>query len=178
MNSDDSSTESNRSRSCSISGAYCALTSTSGIRTARKATGAPAAHDQIDDPDHDRRGDDVVDVVEALVERLPARSECVADPREDDAPDRRPDRGQHRVAQERRTEDAGGDRDERSREGRDPADEHGPVAPAVEPVLGVLDPVGRQVEPPPTALEERTAAVEADRPAEQRPDEVAERPRD
>src|SRR5215217_6012425 len=153
MNSDDSSTESNRSRSCSISGAYCALTSTSGIRTARKATGAPAADDQIDDPDHDRRSDDVVDVAEALVERLPARSECVADPGEDDAPDRRPDRRKHGVAEERRTEDARGDRDERSRDRGDPADEHGPVAPAVEPPLGVLEPVRRQVEPTATALE-------------------------
>src|SRR5688500_751190 len=139
MNAPEASTSSNRVRSSSISGAYCALTSTSGICTTGKGTGAPTAHQQIRHADHDPCRDRVVHVVEVLVEGLPAGPEGVADRREDDAPDRRADEGEHRVAAERRPEDAGGNRDERARHRRDPPDEDGPVAPAVEPALGLRE---------------------------------------
>src|SRR4029450_13519691 len=85
MNSPDSSTASKRARSSSISGAYCALTSTSGVRTARKGTGAATADQEIGHAGHHERSDRVVDVVEALVERLPARARGVTGTRERDA---------------------------------------------------------------------------------------------
>src|SRR5919108_2616999 len=117
MNSPDSRTASNLRRSSSISGAYCALTSTSGIGTAIKRTRAPATDQEIGHSEHDRSRDRVVDVVEVLVERLPARPEGVANAGEGDAPERRADEREDRVADELRAKDPGGDRDERPRDG-------------------------------------------------------------
>ena len=124
----------------------------------------------------DSERDHVLDVAERVVEALPARAERVAGGREAERPDRASDQREHRVAHERRLEDAGRDRDERARDRREPADEDGPVVPALEPALGALQARRAQVEPAPAALEKRPAAVEADRPADQRADQVAERP--
>src|SRR5215210_8850037 len=163
MNSPEASTSSKRSRSVSRSGAYCALTSTSGICTARKATRPASADQEIGNERDEDRGDRVVDVVELLVERLPARAERPADARERETPDRRPQKREDGVAPEGEAEDAGGNRDEGARDGRDPPDEDGRVAPPVEPVLGAREPMRRQVQPAAAALQERAAAVPADR---------------
>src|SRR6185295_16243734 len=173
MNSPESRTASKRARSSSISGAYCALTSTSGVGTARKATGAATADHEIGHAGHHEHGDRVVDVVELLVERLPASACGVARPREGDAPERRADEREHDVAAERHPEDPGGNRDERPGDGSDPPDQDRPVTPAVEPALRALQALVREVEPPSAALEERSPAVDADRPAQDRADRVA-----
>ena len=47
----------------------------------------------------------------------------------------------------------------------------------VEPALGTIEPLGREVEPATALLEERTAAADADPPAEGRAHLVAEHPR-
>ena len=58
------------------------------------------------------------------------------------------------------------------------ADEDRPVVPAVEPALGARRAAsGVEVEPAAVALEERPAAVEPDRPADDRAEQVAERAR-
>src|SRR5215207_4738993 len=177
MNAPEASTSSNRVRSSSISGAYCALTSTSGICTTGKGTGAPTAHQQIRHADHDPCRDRVVHVVEVLVEGLPAGAEGVADRREDHAPECRAHEREDRVAPEWSPEDAGGDRDERARNRRDPPHEDGPVAPALEPALGPRELLRREVQPTAVALEVWPPAVDPDRPAEYRADRVPDRPR-
>src|SRR5262245_35329423 len=101
MKTPPSRTASMRCLISSSSGAYCALTSTSGIgRTAVQSRGAPPAHDQ-DETDHDARGDNVLHVAEVVVELRVARAEGIAGPREREAPERRPGDRQHRVEAER-----------------------------------------------------------------------------
>src|SRR5262245_52886904 len=99
--------------------------------------------------------------MEALV--TPAGSP--ADARKSKGPDRRADRGQHRVAPERHLEDTGRDGDERADHRRDTSDKGGEIVPAVEPPLGAFELVVREVEPPSAALEQRSPAVDPDRPA-------------
>ena len=77
---------------------------------------------------------------------------------------------------ERALERAGRDRDERPDERREAAEEHRGAAVAVEPALGAVERLGRDVQPPPVAVEERPSAAAADRPADERAGEVAERP--
>src|SRR5574339_438384 len=119
MNRPDSRTSENRARSSGMNGAYCALTSTSGITTARvyprclrrirrkrasnrlvRAVGAglaptlqEAPGDRGDDSDDEHR-DDVVDEPERLVELLPARPRRPAGAGEREAPERRPEERQ------------------------------------------------------------------------------------
>src|SRR5689334_1260470 len=109
------------------------------------------------------------------MEALVARAECVADAREAEGPDRRADERQRRVRHERHLEDAGGDRDERPDDWRQAADENAGVPPALEPLLGAHEVLGRDVQPPAPALEIRTAAAHPDPPADDGADEVAER---
>src|SRR6266511_169775 len=175
MNAPDSSSSSKRSRSALISGAYCALTSTSGIGTARKATRPASTDKQICHQQHDAGGDGVVDVVESLVERLPARAEGPAGAREREAPERRAEQGQDRVAHERRPEHARRDRDERPGDGRDPPQEDRRVPPTPEPAFGSVELMRTQVEPAPAPFEKRPAAVHPDRPAEDGADGIADR---
>src|SRR4051812_24623719 len=174
----ESRTSAKASFSCGMRGAYCALTSTSGIRgTPLQSIGPSSPQDQVGDADENSCNDHYFDVPELLVETLVARAERPADAREREAPDRRTDQRQNRVAPERDAEDPRRDRHERAHDRSDAADEHGPVVVAVEPRLGAPELLWPQVEPAAVAVEQRAAAVEADPPADDRADEVAERSR-
>src|SRR3954453_20330618 len=166
--------------SCSfgISGAYWALTSTWGIdiagahRSRAAATQHPVRHGP-----HDSRYDCDLHPPEVEVQRCPVRSQRPAGRREHHAPDRVADQREHVVTGKRALEDAGGDRDERPCDGRHAPDEHGPCIPPLEPLLGAVELLGRQMEPPPAALEEGTTSPDADPPAEDRPELVPDHTR-
>src|SRR4051794_997579 len=124
-----SRTSAKASLSSGISGAYCALTSTSGTLGAdtgldgSRAASAPVAEEQH--RDHENGGRDrVVDEAEVLVERLVAGAERPADAREEEAPGERARDRQQRVRPQVHAGHAGRDRDERAHDGRDPAEEH------------------------------------------------------
>src|SRR5215204_7129024 len=232
MNWPDSRTASNRLRSSSLSGAYCAWTSTSGmfgtavnpspspgnarhsperlrsgaggvlsrarislIRalpasfprlllarpdwggiTGRGAGPSPVAPDSGHDEQENRPGDDVLRVPEAVVEVLPLGAGRPAGARERERPDHGAGDRQQRVAAERHAEDAGRDRDERPHDRGHPAERDRPVTEAVEPRLGPMQSVRRDVQPASAPLDERPSAVVADPPASDRAQDVAERP--
>src|SRR5436190_11188585 len=126
MNWPPSSTSRNRRSSSGTSGAYCALTSTSGIfGTARDGSRAFATHDQVRHERENACAHRVVDEAEVAVERLVTAPEAPADSRERERPDRGAEQRQEDVADERNPEDARRDRDERPGQGRDAADEDG-----------------------------------------------------
>src|SRR6185436_17441196 len=176
MNVPDSSTSANAAWRRGISGAYCALTSTSGICgcTTRQSRGPPAVPEiggaEDEQPEHG-----VVHVVERVVEALPVRAERPPDAGEPEAPDGRAGNRQERVAAERHLEHPGRDRDERPKHRRDAAEGHDPVAPALERPLGSLELLRTEVEPAAVALDEGTAAVAPDRPAGDRAEDVPDR---
>src|SRR2546423_5768632 len=156
MNRPESRTRANASFNWGISGGYCALTSTWGIGgAASHGNRAPTAQHQVRREQHDSRDDRVLHVVEAMVDALPARAEAPACRRPGKAPDGASDRGQDRVARERRFEHAGGNRDERARERRQPADEDGPVLPAAKPAPGPGESRPLEMEPTPAPVDER-----------------------
>src|SRR5918992_5466467 len=160
MNSDDSRTASNRLRSSSVSGPYCAATSTSGIfGTASHPRRAAMTPDPGNDHEHDRCGDDVFGVPEAVVEVLPARSGGPADPGERERPGDGPRDREQRVAAQRHAEDAGLDGDEGADHGCHPADCDRVVAEALEPALAAVERVRRHVEPAAVTLEVRPSGV-------------------
>src|SRR5262249_3042864 len=160
-----SSARENASFSSGMSGAYCALTSTRGIGgTTAHRRGASPTKDEVCDTGNNREHDQDLDVAERVVDVVPARTGGVADPREEERPDRAAGQRKDRVARQRRLEGTGRDRDERARDRRQPPDEHRPVVPAGEPAFGAIEPRRTQVEPAPAPLEERPAAVEPDRP--------------
>src|SRR4051812_11981327 len=143
MNSPLASTPSIASRMRGKSGSYCAFTSTRGIRrTARKSRLSPL-HDPIARQGEDQGDDCVLDVAEAVVEVLVAAPGSPARAGERERPDRRAERRQRDIAPELHAEDAGRNRDERPRERCHAAEQHGPVAPAVEPPLGPVELVTR-----------------------------------
>src|SRR5215475_8108703 len=97
MKRPDSRVRANASFSSGTRGAYCALTSTWGIRgTPRHGSGAAAAHDPHGDSDRDQDAHEDVEVAEVVVRLAPARAERPADAGEHEAPDRAADRGQDR----------------------------------------------------------------------------------
>src|SRR6266550_9161989 len=110
-----------------------------------------------------------------MVDALPARADAPARRGPGKAPDGAPDRGQDRIAQERRFEHAGRDRDEGACERRQPADEYGPALPPAKPALGPVESRLVEMEPAPVAHDERPAAVEPDRPACEPSQQVADR---
>src|SRR3954453_21104738 len=174
-----SSVRANASWRRGISGAYCALTSTWGIDIARAhRSRASPPQDQVRHEQHDPCDDGELAVAEIVVQGVPVRAEGPPGSREDGAPDAVPDQREDVVPDERALEDAGGNRDERPRDGRHPADEDRPRVPPGEPALGVVELARRQVEPAPMALEERAAAADPDPPAEDRaelvPDDAGE----
>src|SRR5256886_346340 len=176
MNSPLVSTPSIASRMRGSRGSYCAFTSTSGIGgTIRESRRPPPAHQQIGRETDDRGDDRVFHIAEVVVEPLVAPSEPVAHSREPEGPDRRADQRQHAVAPEAHPEDSRGDRDERPDHGRDAADQHREVIPAVEPTLGPVELLGAQVQPASAALEQRPPAVAPDRPTYDRAEQIAER---
>src|SRR5688572_7622246 len=83
-----------------------------GGRLAGRAAVATPADEQPDGAEHDRRGDDVVEVVEVVLPLLPARPDLATDEREHEDPRDAARRGQQREAPERHPRDAGGQRDE------------------------------------------------------------------
>src|SRR4051794_9034159 len=132
MNAPDSGISANASFSCEASGAYCALTSTSGIRgTPLQSIGPSPPYDQVGDGDENSCNDGDFGVSELVVEALVARAQRPADARESEAPDRGTDQRQRHVAPERDAEDPGRDRYERAHDRRHAADEHRPVVVAV-----------------------------------------------
>src|SRR4051794_28162142 len=164
----------NASFSCGMSGAYCALTSTSGIRgTPLQSIGPSSPQDQVGDADENSCNHGDFDEAELLVEALVARAERPADAREGEGPDCRADQRQDDVAAERDAEDPCRNRDERADDGSDAADEHGPVVVAVEPGLGAAELLRPEVQHAAVAVEQRPASVDADPPADDRADEVA-----
>src|SRR5450830_1364796 len=178
MNCPDSSTSAKRAFSSSASGAYWALTSISGILdiSARQFSRAPPAKNDQGDQGDENGHDAVVDVVEAALEFLPASAEREADRLEGEAPDGRADQRQHRVREEPGAEHTRRDGDEGACDWRDASEQDGKVAEALEPALGSLELPVREMEPAPVALEERPAAVDADRPTCQGSQRVTERP--
>src|SRR3954471_1954643 len=176
MNSPLSSTPSIASRIRGRNGAYCAFTSTSGIgRTIGKSRRPSPTEDQIrregDNHDQDR----VVHEAEVAMEMLVAGAGAVAGAREGEGPDRRADESQDDVAPERHPEDPRGNRDERADDRRHAPEQHRPGVPAIEPAFSPIELLRAEMEPAPVVLQERPPAVEADRPAGDRAEEVAER---
>ena len=194
MNRPDSSTSANRSLSSGISGAYCALTSTSGITSVRVyRAGGPSTPLSREKPgpsgypaerarrrrrtcratsaaattsEHGDRDVRVAESVWKLSQLAPAAQPAPANAKHQIA---EPISVRIGVAAERRLEDPGRDRDERAHDGRDPAEEDGPVLPAVEPCLRTLELGVVEVEPPPVPLEIRPPSATPDLPAEHAP---------
>src|SRR5690242_1535277 len=175
MNSAESTTSRTRSRSSGISGAYCALTSTSGIRgTATESRGARHAGNQRDDENDDDPDNEIVHVAEITVDMLVPGPQAPACAGKGERPDRGADQGPEDVTPERHLENARRDRDERAHHGRDAADEHGKVVPPLEPPLRAGKPIRPEMEEPAVPLEQRPTSVAADRPPQDPADEVAE----
>src|SRR5262245_3214781 len=177
MNSPPSRTSPRRCFSCGRSGPYCAAGLKRGIRgTPIESRGTPSQH-EIAQPDDDQARDRVLDIAERVMEALPVLPHCPADTGEHEAPQRRAEKREHRVAAERMLEHAGRDGHERADDGGYPAEEHRLSSPPVEPPLGALESLRGKVEPLAVTLDERPAAVVADRPAGDRAQGVADRPR-
>src|SRR5918994_5155817 len=163
MKVEESRTPSNRSRSSSTSGAYCAFTSTSGIVGTAAQSRCPAMTDQgPHDDEDDRRDDQILGVAELVVELLPVRAERPADRRQPKAPHRRARDREGRVAWKRHLHDTRRDRDERPDHGGDAADQDGQVAETLEPVLRPAEVLRGQVEQATAALQERPPPIEPD----------------
>src|SRR5579872_1288106 len=175
MNCPVPSTSRKRASSSGISGANCALTSTSGICMATHSSGLDPPVEEIRREQQNACNDRVLGVLEAMVEALVAPAEAVARAGDAEGPHRGADNREEAVGRERHLEDAGRDRHERAYDRRHAADEDAEVAPLAEPALRSVEPLRREVEPPAAPLEERTPAVAADAPADQRAGEVAER---
>src|SRR5437868_9730929 len=136
MNSALSSASAKRALSSSFSGAYCAWTSTSGIFcTTLHPSGPlpPPPIQEVRDGEDDSRRDDVVGVAEVAVEARVARAERPSRSGEREGPGHRADERQHGVRRQRHLEDAGRNRDERTDDRGDAADENAEVPPALEP---------------------------------------------
>src|SRR6266436_869874 len=129
----------NRASSSSWSGAYCALTSTSGIFTAPHFSGVEPPQDYVRREAENACNDRVLDVFEVVVELLVARAEPVAEACDHEGPDCRSDERVEAVRPERHPEDARGNRHERAYDRGHPADEDTEVAPLLEPVLGTIE---------------------------------------
>src|SRR5262249_39440028 len=132
MNSAESITARTRSSSSGISGAYCALTSTSGIgATARESRGPPTGGYVYNEGDEG--GDH--DVIEVAPDGAVVRPDRVADPREPEAEDRAADRRQRDELGKRHPREARGNRHEGPDARSHEAHGHGDPAEAVEPAL-------------------------------------------
>src|SRR6266511_904927 len=98
MNSPLESTPSITSRMRGRSGSYCAFTSTSGIGGTIGKSRASAAKDQIHRESDDSGQDRVIHKAEVVVEGLVALAQPPADAGKCEAPERRADQRQDRVA--------------------------------------------------------------------------------
>src|SRR5260370_18815539 len=106
------STSRKRASSSGISGAYCALTSTSGICTATHFSGLRPPVDKIRREEQNACNDCVFGVLEVVVEALVAPPEAEAGAGDPEGPDRGADDRVQAVGRERHLEDPGGNRDE------------------------------------------------------------------
>src|SRR5260221_10997884 len=104
MKRPDSSTSPRRSFNSGISGAYCALTSTSGVVGTGPQPGRASAEEQPRRGHHDHGDHSVVNPTEFFVYPPVTGSDTPAGAREGEAPDRRSDQGQARVTRQRRGE--------------------------------------------------------------------------
>src|SRR5262245_38314830 len=119
MKAPDSSTLRKAASSSGISGAYCALTSTSGtLGMAVKSRGPYAPNDQVSGEQDDDPDDREVHVAEVAVRVRVARPQRPADPREAEAEHRAAHRGEGDEEPERHLEDPGRDGDEGAHERR------------------------------------------------------------
>src|SRR5262245_61805070 len=176
MNLPDSSTSPRRSFNSGISGAYCALTSTSGII----GTGTSPEEVAEQEPGReqtDRDDDSVIDPTEILVYPPVTGSDTPPDACPGKAPDRRADEREDGVPPERRAEHPGGNRDERAHERGHTPDQHRCIPALVEPALRTREGLRAQVQPPSPPLDQRPPAVSADRPTDDRPQQVPDRTR-
>src|SRR5947208_2767678 len=124
MNRPESRTSAIRSFSSSSSGAYCALTSTIGIRgTAAQSSPPSSADEPGSEEDDDEENDRDVDEAEVVVERLIARTERPADPREPEGEGHAARSGEWEEPAERHACDSGRDGDERAHQRRREPDE-------------------------------------------------------
>src|SRR4051794_27946641 len=171
MNWPLSRTSANRASSSERTDANWALTSTRGICCTRSHF---SGVDEIRRQDENACNDGVFDVLEVAVEVGIARAQSVADAGEREAPDRRSHERQERVRAERHPEDAGRNRDERTDDRSEAADENANVPPPVEPAFGTVEIARSEVQPTAPALDERTAAASPRPPADQRTAEIAE----
>src|SRR5205823_15103736 len=100
-----------RSFSSGRRGAYCALTSTSGIGgTASQSRGAAPADDRVREPGDEQDGDGDVDVAEVSVQAVVRATERPAGPGEAEAEGRAPEEGERQESDEGHARDARGDR--------------------------------------------------------------------
>src|SRR6478752_1082429 len=129
----------NRASRSGWRGAYCALTSTSGICTAPHFSGVEPAEDEIRRQRENACKNCIFEIFEIVVEALVARAEAVAESADHEGPDRRADEREEQVGTERHLEDPGRNRDERAHHRCHPADEDAEVAPLVEPALGAVE---------------------------------------
>ena len=165
--------------SSGIRGAYCALTSTSGIiGTAVSLRGPVGAAPATPRGRTTATTTAIVDKAEILVDALVAAFRHAQPiPAKREAPDRRADERQQGVPAERRANDAAGIATNERTTGVTRPSEDGEVAAALEPAPRRASSFsGVRWNQPAVPLEQRPAAAEADRPADQRADEVAERP--
>src|SRR3954470_4163552 len=129
MKTPASSTAAIRSWSSGISGAYWALTSTSGTLGADTAldgsrAALPPPDEDEDEEDCDTERDRVIDEAEVAVELLVAGAERPARAREREAPGERARDRQHGVLPQVHARDARRNRHERAHDRRDAAEEH------------------------------------------------------
>src|SRR4051812_15161248 len=143
----ESRTSWKRSMICGIRRPYCALTSTRGTGTASQSR-SPAV-DQPGDTDDHRCNHQIFRVRKVMVEALVARPQRPARRRDPEAPRDAAEEGQHGESDDRHPHDARGDRDERTDDRDQPAEEDRGVAEAVEPAVGPVELLAVEVEPAP-----------------------------
>src|SRR6266480_1478536 len=167
MKSALASTPSIASRMRGSSGSYCAFTSTSGIgRTPGKS------RDEIEQAEGDS-GDH--EVIEVFADAVVVRPDRPADRGKAEAEDSAADRREAEEAEERHPADPRRDRDERADARRHKPRGHRHATKAVEPALGSVEPLARDMEESPMPLEPHFC-VASDRPTAGGPDHVPERP--
>src|SRR5436309_5591485 len=143
MKTPASRTASIRCRISSSSGAYCALTSTSGIGgTPTQSRGAPDAPDCQSGNENDHGHDGDPRVLQPAVQAVVAPAQRPAPTGEPEAEGRAPDGRRRQEAAEPDAEHPGGDGDEGADHGRCEAERHRDRTEAVEPVLGPFEPSG------------------------------------
>src|SRR5438094_1624564 len=173
MNSALSSASANNDLSSSFSGAYCALTSTSGIFGTSTHPSSPSV-EEIRDDEGDSRNYHIVQVAQRVPRVRVARAERPTGAAEREAEHRDPDGGERQEAPEGHAEDPGGDGDERAQDRQREAERHEPKPVALEAPLGAVELRLVDVQEPPVAQDQRPSAEVADPPADRGTQRVPE----